>query len=110
MCERIIGLSTLNLGVLDRGADSAITMEACRRSMISPEIPTIFVSRRATPTLSRAYTVQFHQIFRVSAARIPLEPKTQDRMFILGVGYVGKFFGQKLMNSGWLVSSLVIVR
>uniref|UniRef100_A0A2N9IK42 NAD-dependent epimerase/dehydratase domain-containing protein n=2 Tax=rosids TaxID=71275 RepID=A0A2N9IK42_FAGSY len=32
------------------------------------------------------------------------EPKSRNRMFILGMGFVGRFFAQVLKNQGWVVS------
>ncbi|KAK4748222.1 hypothetical protein SAY87_014808 [Trapa incisa] len=68
------------------------------------------VCPRAIVHLTGGHTVQFHHSFGVSAAsssssdRISLKPRRQNRMFILGVGYVGKFFGRQLINDGWVVS------
>ncbi|PKI35172.1 hypothetical protein CRG98_044447 [Punica granatum] len=88
-------------------------METCRWSARSPEIPTRPSPSRATPALPRAHLVRLLRRFRASAATgsssaaVPVEPITKNRMFILGVGYVGKFFGKELLDSGWSVSSWV---
>ncbi len=53
--------------------------------------------RSQTPTFCPRIPVAVNLLYDTDLS----EPKSRNRMFILGMGFVGRFFAQVLKNQGW---------